>query len=44
MNITTKNIKKALKKTVKEISSNPQIFAKKPDKDFGRKRKLPTEK
>ena len=44
MNVTPKVVKRTLKKTVKEISSNPQIFAKNPDKDFIRKRKLPAEK
>lgn len=44
MNITPKIVKRTLKKTVKEISSNPQIFAKKPEKDFCRNRKLPFEK
>lgn len=43
MNVTPKIVKRTLKKTIKEISSNPQIFAKNPDKDFSRKRKLPAE-
>lgn len=44
MNITPKTVKRTLKKTVKEISSNPQIFAKNPEKDFIRRRKLPADK
>jgi len=44
MNIAPKTVKRTLKKTVKEIASNPQVFAKNPEKDFSRKRKLPAEK
>ena len=44
MNITPKIVKRTLKKTVKEISYNPQVFAKNPEKDFSRKRKLTAEK
>jgi len=44
MNITPKVVKRTLKKTVKEISSNAQVFAKNPKKDFIRKRKLSAEK
>lgn len=44
MNITPKIVKRTLKKRIKEISNNPQIFAKNPDKDFCRNRKLPFEK
>ena len=44
MNITPKTVKRTLKKTVKEISSNPQSFAKNPEKDFIRRRKLPADK
>ena len=44
MNITPKVVKRTLKKTIKDISSNSQIFAKNPEKDFSRKRKLPAEK
>ena len=44
MNITPKIVKRTLKRKVKEISSNPQVFAKNPEKDFCRNRKLPFEK
>jgi len=44
MIITPKAVKRTMKETVKKISSNPQIFAKNPEKDFTRKRKLPAEK
>lgn len=44
MNITPKNVKRALKNAVKEISANTEVFAKNPKKDFSRKRKLPAEK
>ena len=44
MNITPKTVKRTPKKTVKEISSNPQIFANNPEKDFIRRRKLPADK
>ena len=44
MKHTVKYIKKVLKKTISEISENPQIFAKCPEKDFSRTRKLPFEK
>lgn len=44
MNITPKIVKRTLKKTIREISSNPQNFARNPQKDFCRNRKLPFEK
>ena len=44
MNITPKIVKRTLKRTVREISNNPQVFAKNPEKDFCRNRKLPFEK
>ena len=44
MNITPKIVKRTLKRTVREISNNPQNFTKNPEKDFRRKRKLPFEK
>ena len=44
MNITPKIVKRTLKRTVREISNNPQNFTKNPEKDFCRKRKLPFEK
>ena len=44
MYITPKIVKRTLIKTVKEISSDSQIFAKNPKKDFSRKRKLTAEK
>ena len=44
MEYTPKYIRKTLKKTISEISSNPQSFSKNPEKDFSRTRKLPFEK
>ncbi len=44
MNITPKIVKRTLKRTIKDISDNPQLFIKNPEKDFCRKRKLPFEK
>lgn len=44
MNITPKIVKRTLKRTVREISNNPQNFTKNPEKDFRRKRKLPFKK
>lgn len=44
MEYTPKYIRKILKKTVSEISSNPQVFSNNPEKDFSRTRKLPFEK
>lgn len=44
MKITPKNVKRTLKKTIREISGNPEVFAKNPKKDFCRKRKLTSEK
>ncbi|MEE0839708.1 MAG: hypothetical protein U0L72_04040 [Acutalibacteraceae bacterium] len=44
MEYTVKHIKKVFKKTISEISNNPQTFAKCPQKDFSRTRKLPFEK
>lgn len=44
MNYTPKHIRKTLQKAISEIASNPQIFAKNPEKDFCRTRKLPFEK
>lgn len=44
MKITPGKVKQALKNTIREISLNPQVFAKNPEKDFCRKRKLPFEK
>ena len=44
MEYTPKYIRKILKKTISEISSNPQVFSKNPEKDFRRTRKLPFEK
>ena len=43
MNYTPKKIKRILKKCINELSRNPELFAKNPDKDFSRKRKLPFE-
>ena len=44
MKYTPKYIRKTLKKTISEISLNPQAFSKNPEKDFSRTRKLPFEK
>ena len=44
MNITPKIVKRTLKRTVREISNNPQKFTKNPEKDFCRNRKLPFKK
>ena len=44
MKYTPKYIRKTLKKTISEISLNPQAFSKYPEKDFSRTRKLPFEK
>lgn len=44
MEYTPKYIRTILKKTISDISSNPQIFSKNPEKDFSRTRKLPFEK
>ena len=41
MNYTPKIIKRILKKCINEISAHPELFAKKPGKDFTRERKLP---
>lgn len=41
MTYTPKNIKKALKRCINEMSAHPQMFAKNPGKDFTRERKLP---
>lgn len=41
MNYTPKSIKRTFKKVVNELSLHPELFAKNPDKDFTRKRKLP---
>ena len=43
MKHTPKCIKRILKKCLKEISTHPELFAKNPQKDFKRKRKLPFE-
>ena len=43
MNYTPKKIKRILKKCINELSRNPELFAKNPDKDLSRKRKLPFE-
>ncbi len=44
MEYTVKYIKKVFKKTISEISDNSQAFAKCPQKDFSRTRKLPFDK
>ena len=44
MKYTPKYIRKTLKKTISEISLNPQAFSKNPEKDFSRSRKLHIEK
>lgn len=44
MKITPKIVKRTLKSTVREITSNLQNFTKNPEKDFRRNRKLPFEK
>lgn len=41
MNYTPKNIKKALRQVIDDISAKPELFAKDPLRDFTRKRKLP---
>lgn len=41
MNYTPKNIRRILKKCINELSATPKLFAKNPDKDFSRIRKLP---
>ena len=41
MKHTPKTIKRALKRCINEISEHPEMFAKNPEKDFTRMRKLP---
>lgn len=41
MNYTPKKIKRVLKNCIDELSNNPELFAKNPDRDFSRTRKLP---
>ena len=41
MKHTPKTIKRTLKRCINEISEHPEVFAKKPEKDFTRVRKLP---
>ena len=41
MKYTPKTIKRTLKRCISEISAHPEVFAKKPEKDFTRVRKLP---
>ncbi len=40
MKHTPKTIKKALKRCIKELSSQPKLYCKNPEKDFTRERKL----
>ena len=41
MMYTPKKIKRTLKKCINEICEHPEVFAKNPEKDFTRSRKLP---
>ena len=41
MKYTPKTIKRTLKRCINEISEHPEVFAKNPEKDFTRERKLP---
>ena len=41
MKYTPKTIKRALKRCINKISEHPEVFAKNPEKDFTRVRKLP---
>lgn len=41
MYYTPKQIRKILKSCIAEISAHPEVFAKNPEKDFTRRRKLP---
>ena len=41
MKHTPKTIKRTLKRCINEISEHPEVFAKNPEKDFTRVRKLP---
>ena len=41
MNYTPKKIKRILKNCINELSGAPELFAKNPDRDFSRTRKLP---
>lgn len=41
MNYTPKKIKRVLKNCINELSDAPELFAKNPDRDFSRTRKLP---
>ena len=41
MNYTPKKIKRVLKNCINELSNTPELFAKNPDRDFSRTRKLP---
>lgn len=44
MKYTPKQIEKTLQRTISEMAADPQRFAKNPEKDFQRTRKLPFEK
>ena len=43
MTHTPKTLKRALKKSIREISAHSKLFAQNPEKDFTRERKLPFE-